>query len=157
MTFKSPEIHRSPLYRANSAYYSMTQRCGNKNGKNPSYSSVELRMTKEEWLMWAVPKYEEFNNTYPDESPNVARLGDRGHYEIGNIEITTADKNRGSQVRKQYPIAHGTVGGYYKEKRRNLPVCDLCQTAVREYVRKYNETHIRKRDRNKIGVVPESG
>jgi hypothetical protein len=155
MEYKSPAIHRTPLYRAKSAYYSISQRCLNKNGKNPSYAHVELRITKEEWLAWAVPKYEEFNQNHPNESPNVARIGDKGHYEIGNIELVTAKKNRESQVMTTTPLVHGTMGGYYKEKRWGLEICELCRTVFREYTKNYNLTHIRKRDRDKIGSVTQ--
>ena len=91
---KSPEIHRTPIYRAKAAYRNMVARCGNANGKNPSYTDVELRMTLEEWLNWAIPKYEKFITDYPDTSPNVSRFGDQGHYEVDNIEITSFKVNR---------------------------------------------------------------
>jgi hypothetical protein len=52
MEYKSPPIHRTPLYRAKAAYYGMLARCENKNGKSPSYVNVQLKMTWEEWLEW---------------------------------------------------------------------------------------------------------
>lgn len=99
--FKSPSIHRTPRYRATSAYYGMLARCGNVNGKNPAYSNVELRMTKEEWLEWAVPQYEKFVKDFPDQSPNVSRFGDSGHYEIGNLEIICQLENVKKQKRSK--------------------------------------------------------
>ena len=91
--YKSPAIHRTPLYRAKSAYVSMGHRCLNRVGKNPSYADVELRMTLEEWIAWAVPEYERFDREHPGESPNVSRIGDKGNYEIGNVRITTKTAN----------------------------------------------------------------
>lgn len=95
--FKSPPIHRTPLYRARSAFRDMMRRCRNANGKNPTYANIELRMTLDEWLAWSVPKYETFIAEHPHESPNAARVGDAGHYEIGNIEIIPHLLNRASQ------------------------------------------------------------
>jgi hypothetical protein len=92
--FKSPEIHRTPLYRARRAYRDMIVRCGNASGKNPTYANVELRMTMEEWLAWSVPQYECFLKKHPNESPSVSRFGDKGHYEISNLEIITLLANR---------------------------------------------------------------
>jgi hypothetical protein len=97
MNFKSPPIHRTPLYRAKSAYCSMVVRCENTNGKNPAYKDVKLKMTLEEWLNWAIPQYEAFDRQYPDISPSVSRHGDKGHYEIGNLSIEPFYKNRISQ------------------------------------------------------------
>lgn len=97
--FKSPAIHRTPHYRARSAYWGMLARCGNPNGKNPTYANVELRMTLEEWMTWAVPRYEEFNLLHSDVSPAVSRYGDMGHYEIGNMEIISQAENASRQKR----------------------------------------------------------
>ena len=98
MEYKSPPIHRTPLYRAKAAYYGMLARCQNKNGKSPSYANVELRMTWEEWLDWSVPQYELFDMEHPGEIPNAARNGDKGHYEIGNIRIIPVSENQAEQA-----------------------------------------------------------
>ncbi len=91
---KSPAIHRTPLYRARAAYRNMRARCGNPDGKNPAYAEVELRMTMEEWIAWAVPEYERFDEEHPGAKPSVSRNGDEGHYELGNIELLTLQENR---------------------------------------------------------------
>lgn len=96
-TFKSPAIHRTPLYRAYAAYYGMQARCENANGKNLAYAKVKLLMTLEEWLDWSIPEYEKFILENPDESPNVARNGDVGNYEIGNIRIISHTQNNKEQ------------------------------------------------------------
>lgn len=51
-------------------------------------------MTMEEWLNWAVSKYEKFLIENPNEQPSVSRYKDIGHYEIGNLEIISFSKNR---------------------------------------------------------------
>lgn len=97
MKFKSPAIHRTPLYRAKAAYCGMVARCENANGKNPAYANVKLKMTLDEWLKWAVPRYRRFIAKHPGQSPCASRKGDAGHYEIGNIEIIDASENRARQ------------------------------------------------------------
>ena len=105
--YKSPPIHRTPLYRAKAAYSGMLARCRNANGKNPSYANVELRMTLAEWLAWAVPEYERFLSTVHDLTPCAARKGDVGHYEIGNVEIISQVQNRAQQ--RSYARAPSTT------------------------------------------------
>jgi hypothetical protein len=79
----------------------MKRRALDAAGENPSYRYVELRMTKQEWLDWALPRYIEFLEKNPHQSPNAARIGDVGHYEIGNIEIVTAAENLKTQTMKR--------------------------------------------------------
>jgi hypothetical protein len=100
MIYKSPPIHRTPIYRAKAAYYGMLARCENKNGKSPSYVNVQLKMTWEEWLEWAVPQYELFDKEHPGEMPNAARNGDIGHYELGNIRVVSCSENQAEQSRR---------------------------------------------------------
>lgn len=106
--FKSPAIHRTPLYRARRAYKDMLVRCENQNGKNPAYSNVKVKMTMEEWLAWAVPRYEKFVRDHPNESPSVSRFGDNGDYELTNIEIITFVINRSRQSMPNVLGADGT-------------------------------------------------
>jgi hypothetical protein len=94
---KSPAIHRTPKYRAKASYNGMLARCLNRNGKNPSYASVELRISLEEWMSWAVPIYEKCMKEFPDDTPTVARNGDSGHYEFGNVSVVPWRKNRDEQ------------------------------------------------------------
>lgn len=91
---KSPPIHQTPLYRARAAYRNMHRRCENRCGTEPAYAHVKLKMTLAEWLAWSVPKYETFIAKNPGVRPSVSRFGDKGHYEIGNIDIIPWIKNR---------------------------------------------------------------
>lgn len=95
--FKSPPKHRKPRARAKAAYRNMERRCENSNGKCPSYADVKLLMSLDEWLEWAIPRYESFIEATPDKSPCVSRYKDSGHYEIGNIEIISTEENRERQ------------------------------------------------------------
>ena len=112
--YKSPSIHRTPRYRAKAAYANMKRRCGNKCGTEPAYAKVKLKMTLEEWMEWALPRYERFTRKYPDDIPNVSRKGDKGHYEIGNIRIVSHLVNR----------ADRTIGQMVNGRKR----CSSCKT-----------------------------
>lgn len=113
--YKSPEIHRTPLYRAKAAYNGMLARCLNRNGKNPAYANVELRMTLAEWLEWALPEYRKFQDKFPDAVPNAARIGDSGHYEIDNVRVVSRAENC-AETRKLGARPDG------------LKLCSRCQT-----------------------------
>ena len=122
MKTKSPKIHRTPLYRAKAAYRNMQIRCLNANGKSPSYSNVELKMSLEEWLDWSIPLYEDFIASHPGVTPSVGRKGDKGHCEIGNLEIVSAYSNRLQAARRQKPkyviiTCHHCGNEFEKQKR----------------------------------------
>lgn len=97
-TYKSPPIHRTPIYRARAAYANMVRRCLNRDGRSPTYDGVELRMTRAAFIAWSIPRYKRFAVQHPDCIPNIARKNDSGHYEIGNIRLVTISDNRVEQT-----------------------------------------------------------
>lgn len=128
--FKSPSIHRTPLYRVKAAYCGMVARCENANGKNPTYANVRLLMSLDEFITWALPRYTEFIANHPNESPCTARFGDKGHYEIGNIEVISMADNRKQQVQPApAKTTHGTLSSY------RYCHCVLCRAAKAKYMR----------------------
>ena len=150
--YKSPSIHRTPLYRAKAAYYGMLKRCLNKDGKNPSYANVELKMTWEEWLQWAVPEYEKFQRDNPGVTPNAARIGDAGHYELGNIRIISQTQNCEEQAGKYINAVqeNGTkrcsscktprpVEMFSKNKSRWDGLASDCKDCVNKYIKQMRE------------------
>lgn len=70
----------------------MNRRCLNRDGDNPAYARIELRIGKAEFIAWALPYYEQI--IAAGKIPTVSRIGDKGHYEIGNIEIIPKDEHR---------------------------------------------------------------
>ena len=50
-------------------------------------------MTKEQFLAWAIPKYNSWLQEHPDVVPSVNRIDNKGHYEIGNIEVISWGQN----------------------------------------------------------------
>ena len=123
----------------------MRRRCGNADGKNPAYIDVELRITEELWLEWAVPRYEAFLRARPTEVPCVSRNGDQGHYEFGNIQVLSVAENRALQKsvgllradgRKRCGMCRRELTPAFFSKNRCkpdglAPRCKECVSAVR--------------------------
>ena len=72
----------------------MKRRCKGGVNELPAYRHVNVRMSLDEFIEWALPRYEDFIEKYPDESPSISRFGDSGDYEIGNIELISLKDNR---------------------------------------------------------------
>lgn len=75
----------------------MLRRCENRSGKDRAYVDVKLKISLSDFIIWALPKYQEFIGRFPNLSPAISRIGDSGDYEIGNIEIISALENRHRQ------------------------------------------------------------
>lgn len=92
----------------------MVRRCKGGNSVEAAYNDVEVKFTLEEWLDWAVPQYELFENEHPNKTPHVSRIGDSGDYEFDNIKIKPSEDNWQEQKRP-------------KANYRTLkcPVCDI--------------------------------
>lgn len=88
------EAYRTdPAVRAKAVWAALLRRVQNRDGKNPSYAHVCLRMTKAEFLTWAVPAYTEFLRQNPDTTPSIDRIDARGHYAIGNLRLLARNEN----------------------------------------------------------------
>jgi hypothetical protein len=152
--FKSAPIHRTPLYRAKAAWRNMRRRCENKDGCNPSYTRVKLKINREAFVEWALPFYEKI--TSRGLIPTVSRIGDQGHYEIGNIEILPKGehKRRENQIRwqrvrpvpgkKRCSSCHRVkkMGLFAKRRTSKDGYGHWCKACVR----KYNEAHKEQRN-----------
>lgn len=122
--FKSPPIHRTPRYRAVAAWQNMNRRCLNRDGKSKSYTDVELRISREEFVLWALPQYEKILAEDPSATPTVSRTVDVGHYEFGNIEIIPWRKHKTLESR----LRMATI-----RPRPDQKFCTKCWTE-KEYV-----------------------
>ena len=78
-----------------------TKRCENmwkwmkyrtKNRKG--YAGIDLKMTKNEFMVWAEPRVENFMFLYPDLTPSPDRIDSDGDYELSNMRIIDKDHNR---------------------------------------------------------------
>jgi len=73
--------------------------------KQRSYAHVEIRMTVDEFLAWAVPEYEKWTKKRPKEKPSIDRIDSNGHYEIGNLRLLELQKNRSNNRRNMHRLA----------------------------------------------------
>jgi hypothetical protein len=90
-----------PRRRAFRAWQMIERRCMNRDGRNPSYASVELRLTKDAFLVWAIPAFTAYYEQHPEvlqshdprDWPSVDRIRGDGHYEAGNLQILAMGEN----------------------------------------------------------------
>ena len=84
-------------------------------------------------LRWMDLGYERFEIEHPGDSPNAARFGDQGHYEIGNIHIVPQRVNAAEQAWIK-PRPCEFCGNLFRPKRDKRKYCSrrCCGSAVRE-------------------------
>jgi hypothetical protein len=68
----------------------MKRRCRS----DPSYSGIEVRMTKNYFLVWAHGRVSDFLYFNPYGHPSVDRIDADEHYEPENMRIIDLDENR---------------------------------------------------------------
>lgn len=59
----------------------------------PAYAHVEIRMTRDEFLAWAIPEYERWMHTHPSETPSLDRVDAASHYELNNLRVIARGEN----------------------------------------------------------------
>jgi len=59
----------------------------------PTYADVEIRCSRSEFMIWAMPRVRAFLYFNPDQTPSPDRIND-GHYDLGDMRIIDADENR---------------------------------------------------------------
>lgn len=57
------------------------------------YSHIELRMTQEEFLAWAIPEYTAWSESAPLCRSSIDRIDPDGHYELSNIRLLDKGEN----------------------------------------------------------------
>lgn len=79
---------------ANRSWQRLVSRANNRDGRHPTYVNVDVRMTKNEFLEWAIPRYKEWIEThFAYEIPTIDRIDSTAHYEIMNIRILSKSDN----------------------------------------------------------------
>lgn len=81
------KYRKSPRGRAVKAWRNILGRAGNADGQHSSYAGIELKMTRSEFLEWAVPRYAEWIAKGIEGVPSVDRIQSSGHYELGNLQL----------------------------------------------------------------------
>jgi DNA-binding CsgD family transcriptional regulator len=102
---KNREWKRTAYGRAVIAWNSMNMRCrSEKPNFKKIYENVEVRITRADFIAWAVPEFEKWIAEHPDldqvprwANPTVDRIEGSGHYELGNIRIISRRDNTRNQ------------------------------------------------------------
>lgn len=81
------EYHQGPRGRASVAWRNIVSRAG----IHPDYANVEVRVTRDEFMSWAVPLFEAWDSS---EKPSIDRIDFRGHYEFSNLQVVSWNENR---------------------------------------------------------------
>lgn len=100
---KYKETHQkyleTPKGIAVTMWYSLNRRAGNKFNRRPTYTNVEVRMSKEEFYDWVIPELERWikdgKPLHGQYGASLDRKDNSGHYEITNLQIISkADNSR---------------------------------------------------------------
>jgi len=75
------------FHLASQKWVSMNTRVRNKS----EYAHVEIRITREEFIAWAVPLLDAWD--WRHGSPSVDRVKVKGHYELANMQIISRNEN----------------------------------------------------------------
>jgi len=98
-----------PKSIAKKAWYRINERALNARGDLPSYAKVEVRMTEDEFLSWAIPRYQQWMSLHPGITPSINRIDPNGHYEISNINMVSWYENAGGPKKPPGPITESRL------------------------------------------------
>lgn len=134
---------RNPFWEARWAWGRIKGRAGNLYGNNPQYATVEVRMTRDEFLAWAIPAYTEWYRTHPAENPSIDRIESDKHYESGNLQLLTLSENslKTKRLKNVYAPpgqawctihkAYLPKDQFYKSDRQRYGVTTECRECVK--------------------------
>lgn len=145
---RAKKYGKTPKGKAARAWAALCQRAGNKTGRTPAYANVEVRMTREQFMAWAVPAFSRWMTRNPDKVASVDRRDNDGHYDIGNIRIIEKMANQLRSTR--YRNLNGCPKGkswcswckaYHARKEFNPAnnkngLQTMCRNGHTEYMRK---------------------
>lgn len=122
----------------------INQRCG----KVPAYLGVEVRLTRGEFLAWAVPAVRRWQVANPNGTPSIDRKSG-GHYEIGNLRVVSVGENSRTRAYNKTvnaPPGKAWCGGckqylgrakFSPRPGRSTGVQGRCKKCFREYMREW--------------------
>lgn len=58
-----------------------------------AYQGIEIRMTREAFLKWAIPEYTKWMTSNQGITPSLDRINAAKHYELGNLRIISRSEN----------------------------------------------------------------
>lgn len=95
----------TPYGQAARAWLSILHRLRSRD----TYQGRELRMTREEFMAWAVPIYASWDASRG--RPTVDRIDNDGHYELSNLQIISMSENSAKDSRIVSPDGQSWCGG----------------------------------------------
>jgi hypothetical protein len=119
----------------------------------PAYRGVEVRMTRSEFLLWAVPAYERWMREYPGDTPSLDRERPEGHYELGNLRIIARGEN--ARLARNHPNVHAPAGmAWCHQCSQYLPTLSFqkCRSAFNGLQRRCRECQNRATSRSVRGT-----
>lgn len=142
------KYRKTPKGWATTAWGNITTRLRH----DEDYAGVELRMTREEFVVWCVPAVTRWWAKNPEGSPSIDRKNASGHYEISNIRILAVGENsrrRAFNKNSKAPARKAWCSGHQRyiaitlfspaPSRPPLFVNNRCKQCKRsEYARKKN-------------------
>jgi hypothetical protein len=115
-------VRHTPQLKAQTAWSHIIERAGNNNGRNPTYTNVEVRMTRGEFIEWAIPQYEEKLNEDPTETWSIDRIENKGHYELGNLQVISMGENSRKSGRNK--LVHAPEGMSWCRQCKQYKKCE---------------------------------
>jgi len=79
----------SPERRAKRTWNTINARAG----KQQSYEHVQVRMTRRDFLDWAIPEFSVWMRNNALLCPSLDRIDSSGHYELGNLRVIARGEN----------------------------------------------------------------
>lgn len=73
-----------------------------------SYDGIEVRMTRDAFLAWAIPEYTLWMAKNPGATPSLDRIDPKKHYELGNLRLLTRGEN--ARLASNHPNVHAPAG-----------------------------------------------
>jgi hypothetical protein len=84
---------KTPKGKAKAAWNAMRGRVTEGPRLKECYRGVQIRMTREQFMEWAVPAFTKWIEEHPGVKSSVDRIEAAGHYELGNIRIISLSQN----------------------------------------------------------------
>lgn len=80
-----------PKGKAMKMWHHMNERVDKQ--KHYRVKGIQVRISREEFMEWAIPEIERFMVTHPTQTPSLDRKDPDKHYEQGNIQIISREGN----------------------------------------------------------------
>ena len=110
----------TPQGKASRMWADILSRAENKDGKHPTYKNVKVQMTRDEFLVWAVPQLDSWSKHTDISLASVDRVYNDKHYEISNLQLLDRWENArktGKLKNDKAPEGYAWCGAYCRDYR----------------------------------------